>query len=126
MITSVQALLIAFIIFAISRVFLRFREEKISTGIFLFWSLVWISAVFIVISPPITSRLASYFGIGRGADFIVYISVALLFYLVFRIYVIIEDMRHEITDLVRHIALQKSPKKPSAPLSSSRRRRSLK
>lgn len=118
MITSVQALLIAFMIFAISRVFLRFREKTISAGVFLFWSLVWIVAALVVVSPPITTKFASYFGIGRGTDFVVYVSIALLFYLVFRIYVMIEDIRHEITDLVRHVALQKAP-----PRSKSKKRR---
>ncbi len=78
---------------------------------FFFWMLVWFIAALIVISPPITTKFAAYFGIGRGADFIIYISIALLFYLVFRIYVMIEDIRHEITALVRHLALQKSSRK---------------
>lgn len=111
MITSVQALLIAFIIFAISRVYLRFKDQTITIGIFLFWSLIWIVAALVIVSPPITTKLAAYLGVGRGADFIVYISIALLFYLVFRIYVMIEDLRHEITGLVRHIALQKPSRK---------------
>ena len=126
MITSIQVLLTAFIIFAISRAFLRFREKVITAPLFIFWSLIWTVALLVVLSPPITSKLASLFGIGRGVDVIVYISLALLFYSIFRIYVMIEDLRHEITYLVRHIALQKSSKKSSRPLSSSRKRGSKK
>ena len=126
MITSIQVLLTAFIIFAISRAFLRFREKAITAPLFIFWSLIWTVALLFVLSPPITSKLASFIGVGRGVDFIVYVSLVLLFYLVFRIYVMIEDLRHEITYLVRHIALQKSSKKSSRPLSSSRKRGSKK
>lgn len=126
MITTIQALLIVFVIFAASRVFLRYREKAISPGLFVFWSILWIVALLVVVSPPITSKFASYFGIGRGVDFIVYISLSLLFYLIFRLYVMIEDLRHEITFLVRHMALQKSSKKSSRPLSSLRKRQSKK
>lgn len=110
MLTTIQIILIVFILFAASRVFLRFREKVITSQVFILWSLIWIVALLTVISPPITTRLASFFGIGRGVDVIVYVSLAALFYLVFRLYVMIEDLRHEITYLVRRLALQNSPK----------------
>ena len=56
------------------------------------------------------TRIAEFFGVGRGVDIIVYISLALLFYLVFRIYVMIEDLRHQMTDIIREIALSGSSK----------------
>ena len=111
MFTTIQILLLLFIVFAISRVILRTREKVISTRIALFWIVIWLAALAGVILPETTTRLASYFGVGRGVDVIVYISLALLFYLVFRIFVIVEDLRHEITTLVRLIALNKSPQK---------------
>lgn len=111
MFTTIQILLLLFIVFAISRVLLRAREKVISTRIALFWIVIWLAALAGVILPETTTRLASYFGVGRGVDVIVYISLALLFYLVFRIFVIVEDLRHEITTLVRFIALKKSPQK---------------
>ena len=63
--------------------------------------------------PQTTTSLASVFGVGRGVDVIVYISLALLFYIVFRMFVMIEDLRHEITNLIRQIALQNTPDKQS-------------
>lgn len=73
--------------------------------------LIWLAAAFGIIQPGTTTKLAGIFGVGRGVDVIVYISLALVFYLVFRIYVMIEDLRHEITFLIRQIALQKPTKK---------------
>lgn len=111
MFTPIQILLIAIILFAISRVYLRMRENVLSTQAGLFWLLIWLTALAGVSLPATTTRLASFFGVGRGVDVIVYISLALLLYLVFRMFVMIEDLRHEITSLVRQIALKSSSKR---------------
>ena len=122
MLTTIQIFLLIFILFAISRVFLRVKEKIISSQAGFFWFLIWLAAFVGVILPKTTTKLASYFGVGRGVDVIVYISLALLFYLVFRIYVMIEDLRHEITYLIRQLALQNSPRSPA----KSRQRRTRK
>lgn len=120
MLTTIQILLLAFILFAISRVFLRVKEKVLSTQTGFFWIVIWLAALVGVILPGTTTQLASYFGVGRGVDVIVYISLALLFYLVFRIYVMIEDIRHEITFLIRQLALQQGTGRH--PVQSSTRR----
>lgn len=119
MLTSIQIVLLIFILFALSRVVLRMRDKILSTQVAFFWIIVWIAALVGILLPATTSKLAQFFGVGRGVDVIVYISLTLLFYLVFRIYVMIEDLRHEITEIVRHIALQRTIK-------SSRKNRSKK
>ncbi|OGD93665.1 hypothetical protein A2697_01615 [Candidatus Curtissbacteria bacterium RIFCSPHIGHO2_01_FULL_41_44] len=113
MLTTIQILLLAFILFAISRVVLRAREKVISTQAAIFWSVIWLAALIGILMPQTTTSLASVFGVGRGVDVIVYISLALLFYIVFRMFVMIEDLRHEITNLIRQIALQNTPDKQS-------------
>ena len=118
MLTTIQILLLIFILFAASRVLLRVKEKVISTQAGFFWLLVWLAAVIGVVLPGTTTRLASYFGVGRGVDVIVYLSLALLFYLVFRIYVMIEYIRREITFLIRQLALNSS----ISPVKSRRKR----
>jgi len=110
MFTAIQILLLAFVIFAISRVYLRLRENVISTRVAIFWFLIWIAALVGISLPATTTRIAGFLGVGRGVDIIVYISLALLFYLVFRIYVMIEDLRHQISYLIREIALSGASK----------------
>lgn len=112
MLTTIQIVLLVFILFAISRVFLRVKEKVISTQAGFFWILIWLAAFVGIILPGTTTKVASYFGVGRGVDVIVYLSLALLFYLVFRIYVMIEDIRHEITYLIRQLALQNPSRSP--------------
>lgn len=110
MFTAIQILLLAFVIFAISRVYLRLKENVISTKVATFWFLIWTAALVGVSLPATTTGIAGFLGVGRGVDIIVYISMALLFYLVFRIYVMIEDLRHQITYIIREIALSNSSK----------------
>jgi hypothetical protein len=103
----IQAVLIVFFLFALSRVWLRFHGGQIKAMEFVFWATVFTMAVVGVALPSEVSKLAAVLGVGRGVDLIIYASIALLFYLVFRLYVFLEDVRHEITEVVRKIALKK-------------------
>ena len=120
MFQPIQFILITFLVFAISRVFLRSRDGSLSLGEFIFWASLFSAAAFGVIEPSFTSYIAQLLGIGRGADIAVYFSIVLLFYLIFRTNIMIENLRHEITKLVREIALtteaKSPPKKPKPPL----------
>ncbi len=110
-ISLVQILLITFLTFALSRVFLRFRGGSVSMTGFIFWSLLFILAIIAVIKPDLTTRLAKSAGIGRGVDAVVYSSIVLLFYLVFRIHIFLEDIKNDITSLVRKMALKELKKR---------------
>ena len=103
----IQIVLLVFILFAFSRAWLRFRERTINIGTFLFWSSIWGLATIGILNPQLTTRIAKTVGIGRGADVVIYASLVLLFYLVYRTNVLLENLRHELTELVRKIALQK-------------------
>lgn len=59
-----------------------------------------------VLEPGLTSYVARRLGIGRGTDVVLYLSIALLFYLIFRLSIALEEIRREITELVRKIALK--------------------
>lgn len=61
--------------------------------------------------PNILNFIASIFGIQRGADALVYISIVFLFYFVILLLNKIEENREDMTSVVREIALQNSPKK---------------
>jgi len=101
----IQLFLSLFLLFAISRVFLRFKEGTISLGQFLFWCGLWLLALFSIFYPDFSNYWARLLGIGRGADAILYTSVIALFYLVFRLHVLLENVNYEISKLVREVAL---------------------
>ena len=106
----VQIILIGFLIFALTRVILRFRGGQLTVFEFMFWSLLFLAAAVGILVPDLTTDVAKFLGIGRGVDLAIYASIIALFYLVFRIYIILEDVRSEITELVRKMALENSKK----------------
>lgn len=107
----IQLLFLPFLFFALSRVILRFKGKQIKITEFGFWTLLFLTAIVVIIFPNETTTFAQLLGIGRGVDLVVYASIIALFYLVFRSYIMIEDLKHEITLLVRKLALEKSKKK---------------
>ena len=57
--------------------------------------------------PNGTTILANNLGIGRGADLILYISIVILFYLVFKLHVKLESVGRDIAKVVRQDSLDK-------------------
>ncbi len=102
----IQILLIVFLLFATSRALLQLRQKNLTVGSFLFWGTIFIAAIIGVLNPKVTSYVANALGIGRGADVVVYFSIVILFYLIFRLTIALEEIRYEITDIIREIALK--------------------
>lgn len=112
----IQAIILIFAFFALSRAILRFRHREITFPSFLFWVFIWIAMTIVTIFPRWASFFAGALGVGRGADLLVYLSVILLFYLIFRLYVRFENLERDLTKLVRQLALKRSQKvNPTSP-----------
>ncbi|MEM3373704.1 MAG: DUF2304 family protein [Candidatus Woesearchaeota archaeon] len=105
--TIIQIIAILFFSFAASRAILRAKDKKITLLELFFWLGIWIGLIFVVFFPNILTKVASFIGIGRGVDVLVYSSIVILFYLLFRLYVKLEEVEMEITKLVRENALRK-------------------
>lgn len=104
---GIQILIILFAIFAVVRTLSQLRRQKTSRVAAAGWSLFWIAAIVVVLRPETTQWLATRLGVGRGADVVIYFSLAALFFLVFRLFVKLEEVEREISRLVRSIALNK-------------------
>jgi small membrane protein len=109
--TVIQGLAIVFALFALSRAILRFREHAIVLKELLFWAVIWIGVVLIAFVPGLTAFPARFFGIGRGVDALIYISIIVMFYLLFRMYTKIDAMERQITKVVRVVSLKDIDKK---------------
>ncbi len=107
----VQVFVTIFVVFAVSRVFLRFRAGDMSLGEFLFWLFIWGAIEAVAWIPKVLDEIAHRIGIGRGIDAVVYGAVLILFYLTYRIYVKAEFIEHEITSLARKLALREKENK---------------
>lgn len=100
----VKILVITFFLFAESRSILRLRDNGISRLGFFFWSLVWISILIVVFKPGIANQISTIFGIQRGTDGMFFLSIILLLYLIFRLYVRICLLDNHITMLTTGIS----------------------
>jgi hypothetical protein len=106
MISFVQILAIVFGLFAFSRAFLRWKEGKIKLAELLFWGGIWVLAIIFGIFPQTLGLFSEIVGFGRGLDFILSISIIVMFYLIFRLYVKLDENEQNVTRLVREIALK--------------------
>jgi small membrane protein len=103
----IQFVLLAFVLAALAKVIHSSQQRRMRTLNFLFWTLVWLGTASIIIFPDATSFVAHILGIGRGADLIIYASLLVSFYLIFRIHLMLARLEQEITEIVRAIALQR-------------------
>lgn len=102
----IQVFLVLFFIFAILRVVTRYRSGDLLIGGMLSWLVFWLLAIVVVVLPNSTFLVARFVGVTRGADLVVYSSLALLFFMIFKIMVRLERMNKDITKLTRKKALQ--------------------
>lgn len=102
----IQIVLVGLMIAALVVTWRRVRQRVIHVREALAWSSVWVIASFIILRPEITTRIANLFGVGRGVDFVLYASVAVLFLLVFRLFLENERLERTISTIVRESALK--------------------
>lgn len=102
----IQFVLIGTMALALVMTWRRFRQRVIPLIEALAWSALWTIAAIVVIIPHVTTRVAQFIGVGRGADAVTYISLSVLFLLVFKLFIQHEKMERKLTDVVRHEALR--------------------
>jgi hypothetical protein len=107
----IQIVLVIFCLLALARVVARFRAKDVSVGSLLVWAGVFLAALIVVVVPEVASQSAKLLGVGRGADLVVYISLFILFFTVFRLVVALERAKRDITTLTRELALKNSDTK---------------
>lgn len=86
---------------------IRFREGKLSLGMLTLWGGLWIIIILVSLNPEATSSIALATGIGRGLDVILILGLIGCYYLLFKIYNMMENMEEEINHLVREMALER-------------------
>ena len=103
MVIQIIATIIILIIFY--QLVKKFIKDKASLTKIIFWILFWgISLIIIWLPKETIDNIGSIFGVGRGIDVLVYLSIILLFYSNFKQTEKIDKLEKEITKLVREIA----------------------
>ncbi|MDO8669179.1 MAG: DUF2304 family protein [Candidatus Buchananbacteria bacterium] len=102
----IQFILVIIIILAVLRLLYQLKNKNIGLSQFFMWLVIWLIAIVIIWQPKITTYLAALVGIGRGVDLAIYISIIVIFYLMFRLLIRIEKIEKDITKIVRSEALK--------------------
>ena len=105
MLVIFQILFSFFALFAITNVVRRKKEGLLGPKGAFFWILFWLAAAVAVWWPNSATILANTFGIGRGSDFVLYISLVIIFYILFKLNVKLESVGRDITKVVRKKSL---------------------
>ena len=103
MVIQIIATIIILIIFY--QLVKKIIKDKASLTRIIFWVLFWgISLIIIWLPKETIDNIGSIFGVGRGIDVLVYLSIILLFYSNFKQTEKINKLEKEITKIVREIA----------------------
>ena len=101
-----QILVTLFIVIILYKLFRQRQANKLSSKAFLLWVILWLIVAIVFWQPDTTSYLANFFGVQRGADLAIYVSVIVILYLLFRVFVRLNKVDTEITKLVREDAIK--------------------
>ena len=108
-----QIIVTLFIVIVVFRLINKFKENLLKISEFLGWLLIWLLVLVAFWLPWTTSYLAKLLGIGRGVDLAIYVAILILFYLVFRIYLRLDNQRKDLTKIVRELGLKNQDNKSS-------------
>lgn len=61
---------------------------------------------FFAFAPRLSDPLAGFFGFGRGLDLLLVFGYSLLVYAIYRLYVKIDELNSNMTELVRAMAIK--------------------
>lgn len=102
----IQFILIAFLVLIILRSVVQWKAKKITGREFFWWLIIWLLAIVVIWRPDVTSFLAIKVGVTRGVDLVVYVSIIVIFYLLFRLLMRQEKLEKEVTKVVSALALK--------------------
>ena len=86
---------------------LRILQQRTAGRPFkVFSTVVILTALYIVMFPDVTNRVARFAGVGRGADLTIYLSMAVGGYLLTICYLRLKDTELRIARLVQHLAIE--------------------
>lgn len=82
--------------------------------------LVWAAAFAAIVNPALTSQLANAIGIQRGTDLVLYTFVLAFLGVTFHFYTQHTRLHRQLTEVVRHVAIQEARKEAASESTSAR------
>lgn len=100
-----QIIVIPYVLWTAAAATAARRRQKIGSRHYALLLLSHLAVLFVTVFPNATYPLARLFGIGRGADFVVYCAVLILLRVLSHLYHQNRRLESELTRIVRHLAL---------------------
>ncbi len=97
--------IIVFSLLIIATLILWHRKE-LSVSAMLIWVAIWLFLLLFVLFPNFSIEIASFVGVGRGVDLVIYVFIVLLLISNLYFFIKLEELDRELTRLVRIIALK--------------------
>lgn len=103
----IQYIVTGIIAIILTQLVIRVIKDRTQFFKLLFWGVFWsVALVFIWLPTNTIDKLGQLFGVGRGIDVLVYLSIIFLFYYIFRQNDKVNKLEKQITKLVRELAKQ--------------------
>ena len=101
----IQWIILILVILMYFKLLIDLKKGKISLRRFFFWLFIWTGLSLITYFPQIVLFFSNLIGIERAKDLPIYFSIILLFYLLFKLGIKMEEIEQGITKIVKKIAL---------------------
>lgn len=102
----IQIVLLGGIALMILHAIAQYRRSDIGLLQLVAWLAIWSAGALVVVFHESATAFANSLGVGRGADLVMYVSIPILFYAVFRLRIRTERLSRELTDVTRELALE--------------------
>ena len=104
--TIFQILILIFIAIVLYKAVRRLIKKDISALLFAVWLLFWLAIAAINIYPESMNIIARALGVGRGVDIVIYVSVFVMFYWLFRTNLRLNEVDRKVSKLVSKVAVE--------------------
>jgi len=103
-----QFLAFIIIFYFLFRLFWQKKKNEISRNEFIFWLIFWAVSMLLILFIKKIDQLVANFGFtASGIDVLLYASVIIIFYLIFRLRLRMEKIERNLTKIIREITLNK-------------------
>ncbi len=106
--TPIQLIIAFFALFSVILTIIYFKNDKIGLTGFLSFSFIWICIIIFALFPYVLSKIATYMGLTRGVDLLIYPSIALLFLFFFKMNAKLERIDQENGRIIGELAILRS------------------
>lgn len=104
-----QILALVIILFFLSRLFKQKKKKQIAGNEFIFWLSFWgLGALAVILLKPLDSLVKSLGFSSSAINYLLYLAILTLFYLIFKLRLKISKLDKDLTDLVSRLSINKS------------------